>query len=79
MWFLVRVAFWLSVVALLLPAAPPQEIAPAPQVGATKIASAATGTGHSTRQSHDTLTPADLAAPWRGPQPRREASSRLPR
>jgi hypothetical protein len=80
MWFLVRLAFWLGVVVLLLPPAPPQEIAPAPQVGATKTASATKGTVDATRRAaRDTLTPADLALPWRGAQGRREAGRRVER
>ncbi len=35
MWFLVRMAFWLSVVILLLPTAPPPPTASAPRVSVT--------------------------------------------
>jgi hypothetical protein len=41
MWFLVRVAFWLSVVILFLPSAPSQHMASAPQVSAGGARSAA--------------------------------------
>jgi hypothetical protein len=30
------------------------------------------------KPSQNTLTPADLAMPWRGPQPRRSADARHP-
>jgi hypothetical protein len=80
MLFLVRLAFWLGVVVLLLPDDRPQRTAPAPQVGATKTVSAANGMDDATRRlSHDTLTPADLATPWRGLPARREAVNRVQR
>jgi hypothetical protein len=78
MLFLVRLAFWLGIVVLLLPDDRPQTAAPAPQVDATKTASVANATDHATRRhSHDTLTPTDLATPWRSRPPRREAGRRM--
>ena len=41
MWFLVRVAFWLGIVILLLPAAPAPQIAPEPQFNTTQALAAA--------------------------------------
>jgi Family of unknown function (DUF5330) len=129
--FLVKAAFWLSVVVMLLPA---DEKRPASQVGATEAVSAATAamsdmrqfcsrqpdactvgsqaattfgqkaqagakmlyeflsdrsgpnetgsvagkaadrpaTGHAAHPSQHTLTPADLAPAWRGPEPRKD-------
>lgn len=128
--FLLRVAFWLSVVIVLLPAAPTKEKA-ANQVGAAEAVSAASAAVSDMKQfctrqpeacevgshaistfgqkaqagakmlyefltdrfgqeqtgsvgavrpdnSQNTLTPADLAPEWRGPQPVREAGSRRP-
>jgi hypothetical protein len=76
MLFLVRLALWLGVVVLLLPDVRPHNAAPAPQIVATKTVPAANRADDSTRRpSRDTLTPADLAAPWRGPQARRETGS----
>jgi hypothetical protein len=128
--FLLKAAFWLSVVVILLPA---NEKRPAPQIGATEAVSAAgaavsdmrqfcsrqpdacavgsqaattfgqkaqagakmlyeflsdrsgpneTGSvagrtdrstgGHAAQPSQHTLTPADLAPVWRGPEPRKD-------
>ena len=79
MWFLVRMAFWLGVANLLLPAAPSQKTTSVPQVGATGGMSAAKGLDKSARKtSQDTLMPADLAAPWRGPRPRKETETKRP-
>jgi len=36
-------------------------------------AASAKATAQSSRASHDTLVPADLVQPWRGPRPRKEA------
>jgi Family of unknown function (DUF5330) len=41
MWFLVRVAFWLSIVILLLPAAPAPQTAAEPKFNATQALAAA--------------------------------------
>jgi Family of unknown function (DUF5330) len=41
MWFLVRVAFWLSIVILLLPTVPTSQTAPEPQINVTRGLSAA--------------------------------------
>jgi Family of unknown function (DUF5330) len=129
--FLLKTAFWLSVVVMLLPA---DEKRPAPQVGATEAVSAATAAmsdmrqfcsrqpdacavgsqaattfgqkaqvgakmlyeflsdrtgpnetgsvsgkaadrpaGHAAQPSQHTLTPADLAPTWRGPEPRKDS------
>jgi hypothetical protein len=133
MWFLVRLAFWLSLIIVLLPAAPSQLKTCASQVGATdafsaaaaavsdirqfcvrqpgacttgsqgivqfgqkahtgakllyqfldertgenKSAVSAKGTNKSVEdQSRGTLTPADLATPWHGPQPLREKEAK---
>ena len=44
--------------------------------------SGSTGTGgaerHSGKPSQNTLTPADLAPAWRGPQPRKDAEVKRP-
>jgi hypothetical protein len=85
MWFLVRVAFWLGIASLLLPAAPSQKTA-APsqktsvsQVGATGGVSKANAWDKPARRtSQDTLLPADLAAPWRGPRPRKATEAKWP-
>jgi hypothetical protein len=64
MWFLMRMAFWLGVVSLMLPAAPSQKATSVPQV---------------TRKTlQDTLMPADLAAPGRGPRPRSQTETKGP-
>ncbi|HLN10249.1 MAG TPA: DUF5330 domain-containing protein, partial [Xanthobacteraceae bacterium] len=47
--FLLRVAFWLSVVVLLVPGAP-SDRTPTPQVGATEAVSAATAAWSDMRQ-----------------------------
>jgi hypothetical protein len=79
MWFLMRMAFWLGVVSLMLPAAPSQKATSVPQVGGTGGMSAAKGVAKSARKtSQDTLMPADLAAPWRGPRPRKETKTKGP-
>jgi hypothetical protein len=139
MMFLLRAAFWLTVVALLLPTGHSQSAATAPQINAVDAVSAAgaavsdvtqfctrqpnacvvgsqaaaavgqkaqagakmlyelltehagsndaaptTKTSDRTpmptaRPSHNTLTPADLAPAWRGPeQPKKEAHARRP-
>jgi len=69
MWFLVRAAFWLGIVALLMPDAPTERSTSAPRVGATQSTSAAKD-GHrlAAKPSQHTLKPADLAEPWRGPR-----------
>ena len=77
--FLVRLAFWLGLVVLLSPAAPPQETAPARQIGATTTLMPAREAEPATRRpSRDTLTLADVAVPWRGP-PGRDTGSRSSR
>ena len=133
--FLLKLAFWLTIVILLLPSDRSQQGAPAPQVGTSEAVSAsgavvadmrqfcvrqpdacAVGSqalvqfgykaqagakmlyefindklGHeparepvgslaagARKPSQNTLTPADLALPWRGPQPRRDADARRP-
>jgi hypothetical protein len=132
--FLLKLAFWLTVVVLLMPSDRAQQGAPAPQVGAGEAVSAtgavvadvrqfcvrqpdacAVGSqalvefGHKAqagakmlydflgekvgrepargsaeqvagarKPSQNTLTPTDLALPWRGPQPRRNADTRHP-
>jgi hypothetical protein len=63
MWFLVRMAFWLSVVSLLLPAASPQKTASVRQVGAEGMSAAVDKSLRKTPK--DTLMPADLTIPWR--------------
>ena len=129
--FLLKLAFWLTIVVLLLPSDRAQQGA-TPQVGATEAVSAtgavvadmrgfcarqpdacAVGSnalvefGHKAhagakmlydflgekvaqpargnaeqvagrKPSQNTLTPADLALPWRGPQPRRNPDARHP-
>jgi hypothetical protein len=132
--FLLKLAFWLTIVVLLLPSDRGQQGAPSPQVGTGEAVSAtsavvsdmrqfcvrqpdacavgsqaltqfgykaqagakllyeflgdrfgrepargATGTlAGAHRPSQNTLTPADLALPWRGPQPRKDADARRP-
>jgi Family of unknown function (DUF5330) len=138
MWFLIRVAFWLSIVIMLLPTDRSHVATPGPQVGAGDALSAAgaavsdmrsfcsrqpeacavgsqaatvfgqkaqasakliydylsdkagseesvTGTAAKSaatvgrpaeRPSQNTLTPADRAPAWRGPQPRQEVAKR---
>jgi len=139
MMFLLRAAFWLTVVALLLPAGRSTPGTPVPQVGAVEAVSAAgaavsdmsqfctrqpnacevgsqaaavvgqkaqTGakmlyefisekmgsseggaapartpdrpTAATMRPSQQSLTPADLAPAWRGPEPKREARAKRP-
>jgi Family of unknown function (DUF5330) len=132
--FLLKLAFWLTIVVLLLPSDRAQQGA-TPQVGASEAVSATgavvadvrgfcarrpdacavgsnalTEFGHKAHagakmlydflgekvapepargnaeqvagnrkpSSRNTLTPADLALPWRGPQPRRNADARHP-
>jgi hypothetical protein len=76
MWFLVRMAFWLSVVSLLLPVAPSQKTTSVPQ-GGTRGMSAAESLDKSARKTpQDTLAPADLAVPWRGPRLRKQSERR---
>jgi len=131
--FLLKLAFWLTIVVLLLPSDRAQQGA-TPQVGASQAVSATgavvtdvrgfcarqpdacavgssalTEFGHKAhagakmlydflgekvasepargtaeqqvagrKPSQNTLTPADLALPWRGPQPRRNADARHP-
>lgn len=138
--FLVKAAFWLSVVIVLLPAGDKQAAAPGAQFGAADAASAASATVADMRQfcsrqrdacavgsqaaaafgqkaqagakmlyeflsdrlganetgsaasrspdrpaagsaiypSQHTLTPADLAPTWRGPQPHKEIQAKRP-
>ena len=132
MWFLVRLAFWLSLVIVLLPGAQSQQNTCASQIGATDAISAASAAVSDIRQfcerqpdacatgteaiekfgqkaqtgakllyqflgarvgesqsgagkgsnnsmerlSRGTLTPSDLATPWHGPLPRKEAEAR---
>jgi len=132
--FLLKLAFWLTIVVLLLPSERAQQGAPAPQIGAGEAVTAtgavvadarqfcvrqpdacAVGSqalvefGHkaqagakmlydflSDKVGHDqprggaeqiagvrkpsqnTLSPADLSVPWRGPPPRRNAEARHP-
>ena len=132
--FLLKLAFWLTIVVLLLPSDRAQQGVPAPQVGAGDAVTAtgavvadmrqfcvrqpdacALGSqalvefGHKAqagakmlydflgekvshepargtpeqvagvrKPSQNTLTPADLALPWRGPQPRRNPDARHP-
>jgi len=137
MWFLIRVAFWLSIVIMLLPSTQPQTAAQGPQIGAGDALSAAgaavsdmrnfcsrqpeacavgsqaaTAFGHKAQAgakmlydyltekvgaeddatgsagkpatagrltespSQNTLTPADRAPAWRGPQPRQTIAKR---
>ncbi|HEV3396255.1 MAG TPA: DUF5330 domain-containing protein [Xanthobacteraceae bacterium] len=132
--FLLKLAFWLTIVVLLMPSERAQQGAPPPQI-ATGDAVSATGAvvsdmrqfcvrqpdacavgsqalvefgykaqagakmlyefigdkvGHepargpaeqvagARKPSQNTLTPADVALPWRGPQPRRNADARHP-
>jgi hypothetical protein len=134
MFFLLRMAFWLSVVLILLPTGSSQPVQSPNDVGASEAISAASATVHDMRgfcsrqpdacsvgsqvavslgyraqagakilyefltetlgshegglnshtgsiaktvqtpanASQNTLTPADIAAPWRGPQPRKD-------
>ena len=132
--FLLKLAFWLTIVILLLPSDRSQQGASAPQIGTSEAVSAsgavvadmrqfcarqpdacAVGSqalvefGHKAQNgakmlydflgekvgrepargsaeqgavarkpSQNTLTPADLALPWRGPQPRRSPDARHP-
>jgi hypothetical protein len=132
--FLLKLAFWLTIVILLLPSDRAQQDASTPQIGTSEAVSAggavvadmrqfcarqpdacAVGSqalvefGHKAqagakmlydflgekashepargnleqvagarRPSQNTLTPADLALPWRGPQPRRNPDARHP-
>jgi uncharacterized protein DUF5330 len=130
--FLLKLAFWLTVVVLLLPSNRAQQDAPAAKLGASDAVSAtgavvadvrqfcvrqpdacAVGShalvefGHKAqagakmlydflgekvghdparneqvagarKPSQNTLTPADLATPWRGPPPRRTSDARHP-
>jgi Family of unknown function (DUF5330) len=132
--FLLKLAFWLTIVVLLMPSDRAQQGAAAPQVGAGDAVTAtgaavadvrqfcvrqpdacAVGSqalvefgqkakagakmlydflgekvGHEPAHGNDeqiagvrkpsqsTLTPADLAVPWRGPPPRRNADTRHP-
>jgi hypothetical protein len=132
--FLLKLAFWLTIVILLLPSDRSQQRASAPQIGTSEAVSASGAVVADVRQfcarqpdacavgsqalvefghkaqagakmlydflgekvaqeparanpeqvvgahkpSQNTLTPADLALPWRGPQPRRNADARHP-
>jgi hypothetical protein len=133
--FLLKLAFWLTIVVLLLPSDRTQQSAPSPQIGTSDAVSATSAAYSDMRQfcvrqpeacsvgsqalvqlgykaqsgakmlyefltdklgheaprdgagsvattarkpSQNTLTPADTALPWRGPQPRREADARHP-
>jgi hypothetical protein len=133
--FLLKLAFWLTIVVLLLPSDRGQQGAPSPQIGTGDAVSAtgaalsdmrqfcvrqpdacavgsqaltqfgykaqagakmlyefladrvgreaardATGTlaAGAHRPSQNTLTPADLALPWRGPPSRKDADARRP-
>ncbi len=140
MFFLLRTAFWLTIVLILLPTGQSQPKSAASPVGPAEAVSAATAAvsdmsqfcdrqpeacvvgshavvvlgqraqagakmlyeflserigpnetgsiaadpsvrparGTVIKDSRHTLTPADLRAPWRGPQPRREAERRHP-
>jgi hypothetical protein len=83
MWFLARAVFWLSVMALLLPAAPTRRAAPPARSGADAVSTPARSDLRAsrwpepdgrhgpvrTRASQSTLTPADRVAAWRGPHP----------
>jgi hypothetical protein len=74
MWFLVRMAFWLSVVSLLLPAAPSKKTTSVPQGGARGMSAAESLDKSARKTPQDTLTPADLAVPWRGPRLRKQSA-----
>jgi hypothetical protein len=133
--FLLKLAFWLTVVVLLLPSDRAQQGPPSPQIGTSEAVSATNAVVSDMRQfcvrqpdacavgshalvrlgykaqagakmlyeflsdqlSHEpardatgavaagahkpsqhTLTPADMALPWRGPQPRKETDARRP-
>jgi hypothetical protein len=132
--FLLKLAFWLTVVILLLPSDRSQQGASTPQIGTSEAVSASGAVVSDVRQfctrqpdacavgsqalvefghkaqagakmlydflgekvgrepargsadqlagarkpSQSTLTPADLALPWRGPQPRRNPDGRHP-
>ena len=134
--FLLKLAFWLTIVILLLPSDRAQQGASAPQVGTSEAVSASgavvadvrqfcvrqpdacavgsqalvefghkaqagakmlyeflserlgpsetgavsavSGSRPAAKPSQSTLTPADLAPAWRGPQPHREARSQRP-
>jgi hypothetical protein len=133
--FLLKLAFWLTIVVLLMPSDRAPQNAPAPQIGTGEAVSATSAAVSDMRQfcvrqpdacavgsqalvqfgykaqagarmlyefindkvgheparepvgslaaggrkpSQNTLTPADLVLPWRGPQPRRDADARRP-
>jgi hypothetical protein len=129
--FLLRTAFWLTVVVLLLPLSPAQRTGSAPQVSTSEAVSAASaavsdmrqfcarqpdacvvgsqaltgfgqkaragakmlydfltehfggqpgtaGTAGRTNPAQHTLSPPDLAAPWRGSPARKEAEAKRP-
>ena len=132
--FLLKLAFWLTIVVLLLPSDRAQQGARAPQIGTSEAVSASGAVVSDVRQfcvrqpdacavgsqalvefghkaqagakmlydflgekagreaargnpeqlagarkpSQNTLTPADLALPWRGPQPRHNPDARHP-
>ena len=133
--FLLKLAFWLTVVILLLPSDRDQQNAPPSQIGTGDAVSAANAavsdmrqfcvrqpdacavgsqalvhlgqkaqTGakllydflndklghaetqeaatapamHGRKPSQNTLTPADVALPWRGPQPRKDTDAKRP-
>ena len=132
--FLLKLAFWLTIVILLLPSDRAQQGASAPQIGTSEAVSATGAVVADVRQfctrqpdactvgshalvefghkaqagakmlydflgekvgrepargsaeqvagarkpSQNTLTPADLTVPWRGPQPRRNPDARHP-
>jgi hypothetical protein len=77
--FLVRMAFWLGLVVLLLPAAPSQETAPARQIGGTVTLLPEEAEPSPRPPSRDTLTLADVAVPWRGPPSRMDTGSQSSR
>ena len=62
MWFLLRMAFWLIVVSILLGKSPMGWI-----VGVEGTASGPTERDRRVPPSQNTLTPADLVATWRDP------------
>jgi hypothetical protein len=69
MWFMLRVTFWLGLVIFLLPPDPSPTTASAPPVDATgSVSTARDADTSAATPSHGTLTPADLAEPWRGPR-----------
>jgi hypothetical protein len=75
--FLARLAFWLGLVVLLLPA-PPQQGASAPEAGAKQTSTATQADRPPRTSSQHTLTPADLTPPWRAPQPRGAGATKPP-